>query len=232
MNNRKVNSAKKNYYEKGRQATTEPSGSRGHRASSLSPEDDGTFGPLMDEDAEGELDEEYQVLQDQPNNHYLTASQLGSTLPQASGLARSYKHEIQDEDSDYAVGRGKKSRRTTSGARRAPANGNTKKQRRPPGSRSNYQVVGEGLMIDVRDKKFERAVMEQGSPGVQAQFNAIHYPNGRPTDAGASRRSSRAAAPTTFRGVSNSDEVGNDESGSHYEGTEDEHHQAAHPHQS
>ncbi|KAI4089007.1 MAG: hypothetical protein LQ344_005668 [Seirophora lacunosa] len=221
-NNRKVNASKKTLFDKGKSVARNGSDNKRRRARSVSPEDEGSIAEFGDEDAEGELDEDYGYLPERTGSNYRVATQARP----ASGSARGYKREREDEDSDYAGGRAKKPRRT---ARRGPANGSSRKQRQPKGSRSKYQPVLIGdreTMVDVGDLKYEPTILTYGSPEMQARFIALHYPNGRKSELSGSQRSSRAAAPTTFRGLSNSDEVGNDESGSHY-GSEDEHYRDA-----
>ncbi|KAL8957348.1 MAG: hypothetical protein Q9193_005353 [Seirophora villosa] len=221
-NNRKVNASKKTLFDKGKSVARNGSDNKRRRARSVSPEDEGSIAEFGDEDAEGELDEDYGYLPERTGSNYRTASQARP----ASGSVRGYKRERADEDSDYAGGRTKKPRRT---ARRGPANGSSRKQRQPKSSRSKYQPVLIGdreTMVDVGDLKYEPTILTYGSPEMQARFIALHYPNGRKSEPSGSQRSSRAAAPTTFRGLSNSDEVGNDESGSHY-GTDDEHYRDA-----
>ncbi|KAL8968251.1 MAG: hypothetical protein Q9197_004976 [Variospora fuerteventurae] len=227
-NNRKVNASKKTLFDKGKNATRNVSGNKRRRASSVSPEDGGSIAEFGDEDAEGELDEDYGYPLERAGSNYRATPQASRTPRSASGPVRGFKYEHEDEDPDYADRRAKKPRRTTASARRVPANGSTRKQRLPHGSRSKYQCVRVGereTMVDVGDLKYEPTILAYGSPELQAKFNAIHYPNGPLSEPPGSHRSSRAAAPTTFRGLSNSDEVDVDESGSHYEGTEDENHQ-------
>lgn len=217
-----MNASKKTLFDKGKSVARNGSDNKRRRARSVSPEDEGSIAEFGDEDAEGELDEDYGYLPERTGSNNRVASQARP----ASGSVRGYKREREDEDSDYAGGRTKKPRRT---ARRGPANGNSRKQRQPKSSRSKYQPVLIGdreTMVDVGDLKYEPTILTYGSPEMQARFIALHYPNGRRSEPSGSQRSSRAAAPTTFRGLSNSDEVGNDESGSHY-GTEDEHYRDA-----
>lgn len=198
----------------------------------VSLEDDGFLGELGDEDAEGEIDDEYQCLPQHASQNQRTAAQENSTHGPSSAPVYRPKQELDSDESDYINRRAKKSKKTSSSTRRGATNGSTRKQRAPPGSRSRYQTIN-GVMIDLFDRSREAMVYEQASPDLQARFTSIHYPdgrpstNGRPSEINGSRRSSRAAAPTTFRGAENSDEAINGDSGSHYEGTDDDCHQGA-----
>ncbi|KAL8716779.1 MAG: hypothetical protein Q9225_005917 [Loekoesia sp. 1 TL-2023] len=232
QNNRKVNAGKKTWLDKGRQATHSEDAKKGRQGSLVSLEDDGFLGELGDEDAEGEIDEDYQCLPQHASQNQRPAAQDNNTHGPSSAPVSRPKQEPDSDDSDYIHHRAKKSKKSTSSTRRGPTNGSTRKQRAPPGSRSRYQAIN-GVMIDIFDRSREAMVYEQASPDLQARFTSIHYPNGRPSTNGrlfetnGSRRSSRAAAPTTFHGAENSDEAVNGDSGSHYEGTDDDCHQGA-----
>ncbi|KAL8904006.1 MAG: hypothetical protein Q9207_003553 [Kuettlingeria erythrocarpa] len=234
-NNRKVNAGKKNFLNIGKQTAQTGQGnntrSNARGGGCISPGDDSVFGGMDDEDAEGEFDNDYQYFPENVANTYRALPAIGSMPRQASGSARPRKRELEDEESDYATGRAKKAKRTTAASRRTSAKGKgstSKKQRHPEGYRSKYQAIrknGTDTLIDLGDIKNEQLVMELGNPQQQARFESIHYPKGRPSGGNGSRRSSRAAAPTSFHGLNNSDEIENDEAGSQYEGTDDGHHQ-------
>ncbi|KAL8931043.1 MAG: hypothetical protein Q9208_000145 [Pyrenodesmia sp. 3 TL-2023] len=234
-NNRKVNAGKKNFLNIGKQTAQTGQGnnarSNARGASCISPGDDSVFGDMDDEDAEGELDNDYQYFPENIANTYRAPRQLGSMPRQAPVPVRRRKRELEDEESDYPTGRPKKAKRTSATARRATAkekSSNIKKQRHPEGYRSKYQAIhknGVATIVDLGDIKNEQTVMELGNPHQQARFISIHYPNGRPSEANGSRRSSRAAAPTSFQGLNNSDEIENDEAGSQYEDNEGGHRQ-------
>ncbi|KAL9002783.1 MAG: hypothetical protein Q9188_004310 [Gyalolechia gomerana] len=243
QNNRKVNAGKKTWLDKGRRVSHDEGAKKTRQGSSVSIDDDSFLGGLGDDDAEGEIDDEYSGLPQPANDSRRTVPQ--STPTPASASTRGFKHELDAEESDYGATRGKKKlRQTSSSARRAPPKGNTKgnsrgntkgNMRRPraPGSHSKYQAIN-GVMIDITEKRHEELVYREASPDIQDLFTRHHYPNGRPStndgpsEINESRRSSRAAAPTSFRGVDNSHEIVNGDSGSPYEATDDDYHQAAH----
>ncbi|KAL9027832.1 MAG: hypothetical protein Q9196_003699 [Gyalolechia fulgens] len=255
QNNRKVNAGKKTWLDKGRRVSHDEGTKKTLQGSPFSIDDDSFLGALGDDDAEGEIDDEYSALTLPTNNSRRTVPQ--STPTPASAPARGYKHELDAEESDYGVNRAKKKpRQTSSSARRAPTKGNSKgnstgnskgnskgstkgntkgnmRKQRAPGSHSKYQAIN-GVMIDITEKRHEELVYREASPDIQDLFTKHHYPDGRPStydrpsETNESRRSSRAAAPTTFRGVDNSDEITNGDSGSPYEATDDDYHQGAH----
>ncbi|KAL8830447.1 MAG: hypothetical protein Q9170_005730 [Blastenia crenularia] len=232
QNNRKVNAGKKTWLDKGRQASHGDGTQSGRQGTVASQDDDGSLEGLGDEDAEGELDDDYQYAQ-QP-----TAGQNQCDLPkentaygQLLAASRRPKHELHSDESDYAGPRAKKSKRT-SRVQAAPVK-TARKKTGPPGSRSKYQAIN-GIIVDLEDRKYESMIYDHGSPDMKARFDAFHYPAGRSeNDAGlfqangSRRTSSRAAAPTHFLGVDNSDEGYNEDSGSQYEGTNGDGHQGA-----
>ena len=226
QNNRKVNAGKKTVLDKGRRVSYNEDTRKGRQDSFGSLDQETFLEDLGDEDAEGEIDEDYLLVSGGMNNSHRATTQ--STPSRSSVPAHGLKHEQGDEDSDYIDTRGKKkSRRATTGTRRIPTNGIAKNQRAPPGSRSRYQAIN-GRMVDLKDKSQEARIYAEASPEIQARFNAYHYPDGRPSESNHSRRSSRAAAPTTFRGADNSEDMEMEDSGSPYEGTDDDFHQEAH----
>ncbi|KAL8701366.1 MAG: hypothetical protein Q9224_000537 [Gallowayella concinna] len=227
-NNRKVNSAKKNYYDKGRRAVYSkmtPVGRRGSSASTQMRLDDsdygdttfgdphlggnpGAYGELGDEDAEGEIDEDYVDT---------------TAATRASAAIRRPKRERETEDHEYGA-REKKSRRTPAKDPSDEYPTATKRhiknpRKKTPGWNSKLQVIDE-IMIDLNDKTHEGLVYARGAPRVRELFDKIHYPDGRPascnggynqcgqvSSASSSRRVSRAAAPVSFAGQDNSDET-------------------------
>ncbi|KAI4229546.1 MAG: hypothetical protein L6R36_000810 [Xanthoria steineri] len=195
QNNRKVNAGKKSYLDKGRRAVhggparsarhgssastqrrAEDSDEEGHPYGDLH---DGNglapfLGEMGDEDAEGELDEEYL-------NPTANAS-ADRVLPTSQGTtpARRPKRELEHDDSDDEYGsRAKKPRRSTAKTYPTAPKRHIKNPRRP-GDRSKFQVVN-GKMIELEDKKNEELVYAHASAHVRELYNKIHYPNGRPS---------------------------------------------------
>ncbi|KAL8938014.1 MAG: hypothetical protein Q9216_004123 [Gyalolechia sp. 2 TL-2023] len=239
QNNRKVNAGKKTWLDKGRRVSHDEGAKKLRHGSSVSIDDDSFLGGLGEEDAEGEIDDEYSNLPQPSSINRRTMPQ--NTPTPASASTRGLKHELDADESDYGATHGKKrSKQTSSGARRALPKGNTRgipkgNMRRPraPGNISKYQAIN-GVMIDITEKRHEELVYREASPDIQDLFTRHHYPNGRPSTndkpskTNESRRTSRAAAPTTFRGVENSDDIANGDSASPYEATDDDYHQGAH----
>ncbi|KAL9597667.1 MAG: hypothetical protein Q9219_004994 [cf. Caloplaca sp. 3 TL-2023] len=226
VNNRKVNAGKKTWLDEGRRATR-GEGQKGRQGSSMSLDEDNPFAGLNDEDAEGENDDEYPYLQENIDARNASANQQ-TPVYGPSISTRRLKREEDFGDPDFQEKGRKRPRRAVSGA--------AKKQSAPQGSRSKYQAIN-GIMVDLNDKSREALIYAAASPEIQDRYTAIHYPGGRPPTSNGpiqssgeplqptgSRRSSRAAAPTTFRGADNS---ATGDSGSPYDGTDDECHQGA-----
>ncbi|KAL8818954.1 MAG: hypothetical protein Q9223_002518 [Gallowayella weberi] len=228
-NNRKVNSAKKSYLDHGRRAVHNDVARVGRRGSSVStlmrPIDDsdygdttfgdpylgdnpGLYGELGDEDAEGEVDEDYVNT---------------TAAARASATIRRPKRERETEDDEYGV-RGKKSRRTSAKDPSdkyptAPKRHVKNARKKIAGWGSKLQVIDEH-MVDLNNKAHEDLVYTRGDDRVKEIFEKLHYPEGRPASrnvgydhngqlspASSSRRVSRAAAPLSFAGQDNSDET-------------------------
>ncbi|KAL8714331.1 MAG: hypothetical protein Q9220_001662 [cf. Caloplaca sp. 1 TL-2023] len=206
QNNRKVNAGKKSYLDHGRRVVKTRAGQDGYRDSSRSTQpkhedsdDEGLFGHMGDEDADGEIDEEYHQHM---NGHIGKAAHAAEPASQGFGSSVRTKREIAIEHEDNGR-RAKKRKRPESAFQNHPTAPmkKIKATRDPNNSRSKYQSIN-GCMIDLHDKSNEAKVMESGSDKVRAMFVEHHYPNSansRP------RRSMRAAAPKHFVGQDNSD---------------------------
>ncbi|KAL8782308.1 MAG: hypothetical protein Q9213_005502 [Squamulea squamosa] len=263
QNNRKVNAGKKSYLDQGRRAVhgnASRSARRGSSTSTQLREENSDYdghaygdarngvgpispiGELGDEDAEGDIDEEF--FNNMPG--HTSVGHLNASSPGPAAVRRT-KRELDRDDSDEYGHRAKKSRRTS--AKNHPtAPKRHIKNPRPSGdrSRSKFQII-DGEMISLEDKKHEELVYSRGNAHIQELFTKIHYPhsqpplrNGRyinghassatgyypgaqPTSIGSSRRVSRAAAPTSFVGQDNSSEGDEPYSDDKNEGFEEYH---------
>ncbi|KAL8954097.1 MAG: hypothetical protein Q9222_000076 [Ikaeria aurantiellina] len=228
QNNRKVNAGKKSYLDHGRRAVKTRAGKNGHRDSSNStqpkPEesdDEALFGHMGDEDAEGDIDEEYHQHMSSMNGRVRTASGFGSSI---GGTKRGLETEHFEDNGRLE----KRQKRTDSAYQHHPIapRKKIKTARDPENSRSKYQSVN-GCMIDLHDKSNEAKVLQSGSEKVRAMFMDYHYPNHHVNER--PRRSMRAAAPKHFVGQDVSDEAEDqDHPGLDTEDEDDEYQQGSH----
>lgn len=243
QNNRKVNAGKKTWLEQGRRVSHDENAKTTRQGSSDSVEDDSLIDGFGDVDAEGDPDDEYSGLHHPTNISHSLMAQISPT-PQ-SARTRGFKRELDAEESDYGATHGKKKPKQTPisarrGSNKGSSKGNNKANSKPSmrkprakGNISKYQAIN-GIMVDISEKRHEELVYRDASPGVQEEYDRIHYPNGRPSTSSRlsenneSRRITRAAAPTTFRGDDNSDDVVNGDSGSPEEATDGDYHRDTH----
>ncbi|KAL8906282.1 MAG: hypothetical protein Q9171_006327 [Xanthocarpia ochracea] len=261
QNNRKVNAGKKSYIDQGRRAAHGDVAKLGRRGSSTSTQlraEDTDYGGhsygdahngidpashvggMGDEDAEGDIDDEYPNTTRPMDIDHLTADSPEPTT------ARRPKRELDLDDFDEYGSRAKKPRRLTTKIHPTAPKRHIKNPRRP-GERSKFQVV-DGKMIELEDKRNEDLVYSRGTAHIQELYTKIHYPNGQPpfrngryvnghaspasgyypnaqsSSASGSRRVSRAAAPTSFVGQDNSSE-GDDPYSDNKNEVMDEYHQ-------
>ncbi|KAL8861777.1 MAG: hypothetical protein Q9178_001978 [Gyalolechia marmorata] len=261
QNNRKVNAGKKSYIDQGRRAAHGEVAKSGRRGSSTSTQlraEDSDYGGhsygdahngidpashvggMGDEDAEGDIDDEYPNTTGPMGIDHLTADSPKPTT------ARRPKRELDLDDFDEYRSRAKKPRHLTTKVHPTAPKRHIKNPRRP-GERSKFQVV-DGKMIELEDKRNEDLVYTRGTAHIQELYTKIHYPNGQPpfrngryvnghaspasgyypnaqsSSASSSRRVSRAAAPTSFVGQDNSSEGDDPYSDNKNEGM-DEYHQ-------
>ncbi|KAL8806054.1 MAG: hypothetical protein Q9182_001586 [Xanthomendoza sp. 2 TL-2023] len=232
-NNRKVNSNKKIHYDNGRRGVhhngvggldrqdspeSRPGDPSGHIDDSDYGDPNigdpyfggspGPYGPLADEDAEGDVDEDY--VNPTP-------------AARASSTSRRPKRERETEDDEYGI-RGKKSRRISAKDLSthypvAPKRQIKNARKKTPGWNSRLQVI-DHIMRDLEDETNEDIVYSRGSSRQKEIYEKIHYPDGRPASrnegynqnghlpsASSSHRAARAAAPLSFAGQDNSDET-------------------------